>query len=80
MPSTHAVNQQHGKAHGPRFASTALDIEVISVPLNCVTYPGEAPSTPSSLSRRFMLLDYSPLDRALECRLTLAPPTFKAES
>ena len=50
---------------GPWFASTAQDIEVISVPLNRVAYPGEILSTPSLLSRRFMLPDYSP-DRALD--------------
>jgi len=38
----------------PRFASTALDIEVITVPtLNRVAYPGEILSSPSLLFPTF---------------------------
>ena len=44
--------------------SISQEVEVISVPLNLVAYPGEIWLVFGSLSQHFVWLDYSPLDNA----------------
>jgi hypothetical protein len=64
--------------------SISQEVEVISVPLNLVAYPGEIWLVSGSLSQHFVWFDYSPLDNAygrpvsLHCRILARADTGHA--
>ena len=68
-PSADSRRQRGQASYHLELQPNFQDAEVISFPLNLVTYPGEICSAAGSLSQRFMLSDYSPLGNALnDCK------------